>query len=126
MKVVLDTNILLVILSRNSKYSSILDYFEDGDFTWCVTTEILAEYVEVIERFLGNVFVDYFMEIIDQAENIEYITTYYKWRLIKDDPDDDKFVDCAIACGAKYIVTHDKHFRILSSITFPKVEIASI
>jgi predicted nucleic acid-binding protein len=66
------------------------------------------------------------MEIIDQAENIEYITTYYKWRLIKDDPDDDKFVDCAIACGAKYIVTHDKHFRILSNITFPKVEIASI
>jgi putative PIN family toxin of toxin-antitoxin system len=126
MKVVLDTNILLVILSRHSKYHEVLDYFAEGQFTWCVTTEILAEYVEIIERYLGKSYMEYFMEIIEQAENIEYVTTYYRWTLIKNDPDDDKFVDCAIACNAKYIVTHDKHFNVLRNTPFPKVDIVDI
>lgn len=39
------------------------------------------------------------------------------------DPDDNKFVDCAIACNAKYLVSNDKHFRILKDIPFPKVEL---
>jgi uncharacterized protein len=126
MKVVLDTNIVLVILSRRSKYSEILDFFAEEDFVWCVTTDILAEYTEIIDRYLGKSYVDYFMEIIEQAKNIEYITTYYRWNLIINDADDDKFVDCAIACGAKYIVTEDKHFNILKNIPFPKVDIIGI
>jgi len=34
-----------------------------------------------------------------------------------------KVVDCAIASGAKYLVSNDKHFNVLKSIPFPKVEI---
>ncbi|MBU6341467.1 MAG: PIN domain-containing protein [Bacteroidetes bacterium] len=40
---------------------------------------------------------------------------------MKVDPDDNKFVDCAIAGQAKYIVTEDRHFNILKKIPFPKV-----
>ena len=126
MRVVLDTNILITILSRRSKYSDILDFFVDEAFTLCVTTEILNEYAEIIERFMGVEHVDYFMEIIDQAKNIEYVTTYYRWKLITNDPDDDKFVDCAIACNAKYLVTEDKHFKILAKTPYPKVETIGI
>ena len=39
------------------------------------------------------------------------------------DEDDNKFVDCAIASNASYIVTHDKDFNILKNIPFPKVRI---
>lgn len=46
----------------------------------------------------------------------------FVWSLIEADPDDNKFVDCAIAGQADYIVTHDKHFRILDEIPFPKVK----
>ena len=126
MRVVLDTNILITILSRRSKYSDILDFFVDEAFTLCVTTEILNEYAEIIERFMGVEHVDYFMEIIDQAKNIEYVTTYYRWKLITNDPDDDEFVDCAIACNAKYLVTEDKHFKILAKTPYPKVETIGI
>ena len=126
MRVVLDTNILITILSRRSKYSDILDFFVDEAFIMCVTTEILNEYAEIIERFMGVEHVDYFMEIIDQAQNVEYITTYYRWKLITNDPDDDKFVDCAIACNAQYLVTEDKHFKILAKTPYPKVEIIGI
>lgn len=45
--------------------------------------------------------------------NIMYITRYFRWNLIVADPDDDKFVDCAVAAQAKFIVSEDKHFNVL-------------
>ncbi|WP_374756172.1 hypothetical protein [Larkinella rosea] len=41
--------------------------------------------------------------------------------MIEADHDDDKFVDCAVACQADYIITFDKHFDVLKKIEFPKV-----
>ncbi len=34
--------------------------------------------------------------------------------------DDNKFVDCAVAANASFIVSHDKDFNILKEIDFPK------
>lgn len=42
------------------------------------------------------------------------------------DPDDNKFVDCAIIANAKYIVTQDHHFDVLKNIEFPKVDVVNI
>ena len=42
------------------------------------------------------------------------------------DPDDNKFVDCAIASNAKYVVSQDHHFDVLKSIPFPKVDVVTI
>jgi uncharacterized protein len=46
--------------------------------------------------------------------------------LISADPDDNKFVDCAFAANAHYIVTNDKHFNILKLIPFPKIALLKI
>ena len=46
--------------------------------------------------------------------------------MIRLDPDDDKFVDCAIASNADFIVTHDKHFNVLKDIDFPKVQTVNL
>ena len=46
--------------------------------------------------------------------------------MITNDADDNKFVDCAIAANADYIVTNDKHFQILQTVDFPKVNIISV
>jgi predicted nucleic acid-binding protein len=37
-----------------------------------------------------------------------------------------KFVDCAISANADYIVSNDKHFNILKSVGFPKIEVVNI
>lgn len=60
------------------------------------------------------------MQLIENAPNVELITNYFKWNLIIDNPDDNKFVDCAIT---KFLVSNDKHFNILKEIDFPKVEL---
>ena len=40
----------------------------------------------------------------------QIINTFCKFNLITADPDDNKFIDCAVAAQAKYIVTEDRHY----------------
>lgn len=53
-------------------------------------------------------------------------TPYFHFNLIKSDPDDNMFVDCAIVANAKFILTEDKHFNILKQYPFPKVDIIGL
>lgn len=72
---------------------------------------------------MGSRLAAYAMQLIENAPNVVWITKYYKWNLIAEDPDDNKFVDCAVAGGASYLISNDKHFNKLSSVSFPKVTV---
>jgi predicted nucleic acid-binding protein len=48
-------------------------------------------------------------------------SVYFHFGLIENDPDDNKFVDCAIAANTDFIITNDRHFRVLRKVQFPKV-----
>jgi putative PIN family toxin of toxin-antitoxin system len=123
LKVVLDTNVLLVSISPKSRFRPIFDSFLSEDYELCVTTDILMEYEEVFTRHMGAELADYALQLIENAPNIDLVTRYYKWNLIKADPDDNKFVDCAVAGNAKFIVSDDKHFEILKQVPFPKIDV---
>ncbi|MBI4647713.1 MAG: hypothetical protein HY738_14275 [Bacteroidia bacterium] len=64
--------------------------------------------------------------MLAELPNIKFITPYYNWNLIETDPDDDKYVDCAIAGLADYIVSEDNHFSSLKDISFPIIKVISI
>lgn len=123
MKVVLDTNVLLVAFSKKSEFRPIFDAFLNSEITICVTTDILMEYEEIIGNHLSKEVASNVLMLIENATNVEWITKYYKWNLIPNDPDDNKFVDCAIAANAKYLVSDDNHFNILKKTAFPKIEL---
>lgn len=53
--------------------------------------------------------------------NLERVEPTYRFNLITTDTDDNKYVDCAITCGATFVVSNDKHFDILDTIDWPKV-----
>jgi putative PIN family toxin of toxin-antitoxin system len=125
-KIVLDTNILWVSISRRSKTHWVINELIKGTFTLCVTTDILDEYEEIISQKLGSETAKSIMELLDNLPNVDYITKYYRWELIEQDYDDNKFADCAIACNANYLYTNDKHFNILKRIEFPKVNVINI
>lgn len=125
-KIVIDTNTLIQIVSPRSIYRDIYDSFFDGRNTLCVTTEILEEYEEILCRLTNA---EVAVNIIDAIVNNPYtqeIQTFYRFNLIKEDPDDNKFVDCAVASNARFLVTEDKHFNVLKSITFPSVPVIGI
>ena len=122
-KVVIDTNVLLVSFSRNSDFRWIFDGFLKEEIILCVTSDILMEYEEIISHHLGKEVGDNVLNLLENAPNLELITKYFKWNLIHLDPDDNKFVDCTIASGAEYLVSNNKHFNVLKEIAFPRVEI---
>jgi len=66
------------------------------------------------------------LEILLTAPNTSFQEAYYKWQLIADDPDDDKFVDVAVAAGVDYLVTNDRHFQPLRQLPFPRVPLVSL
>ncbi|MBK9508511.1 MAG: putative toxin-antitoxin system toxin component, PIN family [Cytophagaceae bacterium] len=126
MKIVIDTNILLVSISDRSPYHIIFKNFIDGKFQLCVTTDILSEYEEIIGRLINQITADAVLKAIENSPNTILIEKFFRFDLIKTDADDNKFVDCAIASNADYIVTNDRHIQALTSIPFPRVNILKI
>mgnify|MGYP002521743925 FL=1 len=120
-KIVLDTNCLLASISRRSTAYPVWKGFQEGRYTLCVTIEILAEYEEMIAHMASAEVATIVIRMIMDSRHVEFIDTYYHWNLITADPDDNKFVDCAFATGATYIVSDDSHFSVLRDITFPQL-----
>ncbi len=121
MKIVLDTNVLSVAIARRSRFYPIWQAIRDGKIELVVTTDILLEYEEIIGSDLSVEIADLVLNTLDTLPNIKFVHKYFFWRLIIADPDDDKFVDCAVADGADFIVSNDRHFQVLKTVVFPKV-----
>lgn len=124
--IVIDTNSLIMSISSRSGYHRIWKSFLAGDFVLCISNEILEEYSEVIARNISDNLARYIVYTIMERNNVRQIVPSYKWNLITADPDDNKFVDCAIAANAKFIVTEDHHFNVLKEIQFPSVSVVNI
>ena len=125
--VVLDTNCLVSSIKRDSIYYPIWRDFMGGRYCLCFTDEILNEYEEIIARQTGSAEVALnIVRAILNRSNTRHIKIYFRFGLIKADPDDNKFVDCAIKANAKYIVSEDHHFDVLKTIPFPPVNVIGI
>ena len=120
-RIVLDTNCLLASLSRQGSAYLVWKGFQDGRYVLCVSTEILEEYEEIIAEKTTPNLAKNVVDLIVKSENVAQVNTYYRWGLITAAPDDNKFVDCALAAGANYIVSDDSHFSVLRDITFPQL-----
>ena len=119
--IVLDTNVLVMSISARNVYHKVWQAFLQGDYTLCVSNEILEEYVEVLTRNINARVAEAVVYAILTRWNVRKLDPHYRFHLIKADEDDNKFVDCAIVAVADYIVSEDAHFRVLEEIPFPKV-----
>lgn len=113
MRVVLDTNVLLVSIAISSRYRPIFEALLNGRFTLVVSNDILTEYEEVIIRKTNVLIASNILEAISNLSNVLKQEIYIKWDIIEKDRDDNKFVDAAIAGNCNYLVSNDRHFNIL-------------
>ena len=125
-RIVLDTNCLLQALPSRSPYHKIWTEILAGHVSLCVNTEILSEYEEIIAQKTNADIAHNVVEAIARLHTTEFLNVYYHFRLIEADADDNKFVDCAVAANAEYIVTNDAHFDILKQIDWPKLTVIAI
>ncbi|SRR6266542_5211427 len=125
-KVVLDTNTLIVCLPEFSPWRWIIDSAINGKFILLLSTEIILEYNEkLLERYSFR-YTENILDLLTLLSNVHLINPSYKWNLIEADRDDNKFVDCALAGNSECIVSNDRHFQILKKIKFPKVNILTL
>lgn len=122
-RVVLDSNALIQIMGARSKYNVLWRMFMEQRFVLCISNDVLMEYEEMLKQKSSTVATDLFLKMIAIAPNVEYREPFYQYGLIEEDPDDNKFVDCALASNATYIVSDDNHFNVLSQIPFPKIDV---
>lgn len=124
--IVLDTNCLIMAISAKNEYHLVWQSFLRGDYVLCISNEIIEEYLEVLSRNINPWVAESIIYAILTRKNVKKLVPYYHFGLIEADPDDNKFVDCAIAANAKYIVSEDRHFDVLQSCAFPKVDVIGL
>ena len=121
MRVVLDTNVLLVSIPKLSKYRPIFESLIGKKYTLIISNEILAEYEEIIAQKANEIAAQNIVKMLVTLSNVEKKEIYFRWNLIKSDEDDNKFADCAVAGNADYLVSNDHHFDVLETIDFPEI-----
>jgi putative PIN family toxin of toxin-antitoxin system len=125
-RIVIDTNCLVAILPSKSPYHKVWTDFLEQQLEICVSNEILMEYEEIISEKTSTAFAEAIIKTLINKPN--FIRVYPTWRFgyIVTDPDDNKFVDCAICGRAELLVSNDKHFNVLKDIGFPYVKVLRI
>ena len=102
-----------------------LEYWPGG-ISLCVNTEILNEYEEILAQKTTAEIAHNVVEAIARLHTTEFQEVFIHFGLIEADADDNKFVDCAVAADAEYIVTNDAHFNVLKQIDWPKLTVIAI
>ena len=109
MKVVIDTNIFVSSFFGGNP-RRIIDLWKTEKITLCLSKEILDEYIEVLQRIglQGEDELGELLSLFKKGFNMLFTTKTPKVKVVKNDPDDDKFIECAVALKAEVIVTGDK------------------
>jgi putative PIN family toxin of toxin-antitoxin system len=106
-RVVIDTN-LFVSSFWGGKPKKIIDLFIKGKIQLLISPQILEEISRVLKEILGDDSeINYFIKLIS-LNSIEIIPNV-TLQVIKEDPSDNKFLECAVVGKADYIISGDKH-----------------
>ncbi len=122
MRVVLDTNIFVSGMFWPGNPCKILSAWRQGKFELVVSTATLAELKRVLTDFkiklLDNLLSDWFRAIIENAILVEPPESL---NVITEDESDNRFVECAVAAHADYIVSGDNHLLSLKNYNETKI-----
>ena len=121
-KIVVDNNNLISALGWEGNSRELLREIIDKEVEWFISLKQINELERVMDYPKFN-FTDEqkrkFLEIIFEVATI--IDTKTKLDIIKEDPDDNIFLECAVECKADFIITGDKHLLKLKEFNGIKI-----
>ena len=123
LNVVLDTNIYISSIFWKGNPHKIVELAIDKKIRVFISVEILQELEKVLRRDFQEPDEIIHRQISLIFEYADVIKTDVKLEVVKADPEDNKIIECAVSCGADYIVTGDKH--LLDLVEYKGVKIVS-
>lgn len=114
MKVVIDTNVFVSSFFGGNPWK-IIDLWEKGNIILCLSKDILDEYVDVLHRvgLKEEEEIEELLSFFAKGFNILFTTKTPQIRAVKDDPEDDKFIECAVGLKAEVIIIGDRAIKAL-------------
>jgi len=115
LKLVLDTNIIISAFFWEGNEAELIRKIEENKIKLFINKEILNEIESVLKRPKFKILLDKTNQtpehILAKIISLSYLVIAPKLKkiILKDDPSDDKFIECAINAKAGYIVSGDKH-----------------
>ena len=110
MRIVLDTNIFISGIFWSGDSEKILFDWGNGKYKLIISTEIIREIVETLMDFKIQIPTNMLLlwiSILSMNSNI--VEPQEEINVVKEDADDNKFIEAAIEGNANYIITQDKH-----------------
>lgn len=122
MKIVLDTNVLVAaVRSRQGASFRLLSMLPDPRFQIALSVALYTEWQDVMSRpahlpaGMGPEDARSFVRYLASIAHLQDV--YYLWRPFLHDPDDDMVLECAVASGSRYLVTHNvRDFRRITAL----------
>jgi len=113
-KLFVDTNIVVsALLKQDSLPDLIINMILNKNFTLCLSEDIFNEYQEVLGRgkFKGLNQVKTRRLLLKIKKDAKFVKPRVSVDVIKRDPEDNKFLECALEAKADYLITgNTKHF----------------
>ena len=108
-KVVFDTNVFVSSFFGGNP-RKVVNLWKTGEVTLCLSRPIIDEYIEVLRRLglqdekeLGEL-----LGLFARGFHVVFTAKTHELHVVDDDPDDNKFIECAVALKAEYIIAGDK------------------
>lgn len=116
MKIVLDTNVFVSSFYGGNP-RRIIDLWKTGEISLCLTPPIIEEYIEVLRRLglAGEPELEELLALFARGIHVLFTSKTPRLKIVRADPADDKFIECAVALMAECIVTGDKALRAVKN-----------
>ncbi|MCD6532795.1 MAG: putative toxin-antitoxin system toxin component, PIN family [Deltaproteobacteria bacterium] len=112
LKVVIDTNVFISSFFGGIP-REVINLWKSGKITLCLSQEIIEEYIDVLNR-LGlkdKNEIQKLTRLFAESYNSIFTIATPSLKIVEDDPDDNKFIECAVALDSKIIISGDKHLK---------------
>ena len=110
----MDTNVFISSFFGGNP-RKIIDLWKSGDVILCLSKPIVDEYIEVLRRLdlQNEKEIDELLGLFAHGFHIIFTVKTPELHIVEEDPDDNMFIECAVALKARFIITGDKALKAI-------------
>ena len=113
-RVVVDTNVFISSFFGGNP-RKIIDLWKSGEITLCLSKPIVDEYIEVLRRLglQNEKEIEELLGLFAHGFHVVFTAKTTELHVVENDPNDNMFIECAVALKAEFVITGDKALKAI-------------